>query len=346
MSESESTLAGVTEPRPLVSAVANDPGSGEVQVVIGLLTYRRNSCLEQLLPVLIDQCAPLGATILVIDNDPAGGAEESVQRWAGQGVNYIHEPRPGIAAARNRALDDAKGDLLVFIDDDELPLDRWLTELVDSWRIWRCAAVTGPVETIFEASVDPWILACGVLKPMKFKTGTEVRGAATNNLLLDLAQITALALRFDERFGLTGGEDTMLSHTLVRRGGSIRWCEEARVIDRISPLRTNRRWMLLRTFRSGTTWSRVAVLLSGSGWRRLLERADLSVRALYRIASGTARFGRGMVRRDLGDRASGICAAAAGLGMLLGAFGYIHQEYGRKSLRQPGWRRLNRKAQH
>ena len=82
-----------------------------------------------------------------------------------------------------------------------------------------------------------------------------MHGAATNNLLLDLAQLRTLGIRFDDRFGLTGGSDTLLTHTLVKRGAQIRWCDDAVMRETVPVERATRRWALRRTFRTGNGWS-------------------------------------------------------------------------------------------
>ena len=85
--------------------------------MVAALTYRRPTELATLLPRLVDQAqrAAVRASVLVIDNDPDGGARATCE---GQPIRYVHEPRPGIAVARNRALDESPdADLLVFIDD-------------------------------------------------------------------------------------------------------------------------------------------------------------------------------------------------------------------------------------
>ena len=252
-------LGAPLPPRP-ARRVTTSGTNREVRVVVGVLTYQRPDGLSRLLPALVAQAAEVGARIVVVDNDPDGRAEPHVRHWASRGVCYVHEPRPGLAAGRNCALNAARhADVLVFIDDDEVPSSGWLGELVRGWERWRCAAVTGPVRAVFDGQADPWILASGVFERRRLPTGAQVAGAATNNLLLDVAHVRALGLTFDERFGLTGGEDTMFVHDLLRRGGTIRWCDEAEVHEPVRPDRASRRWVLRRMFRAGTTWSRVAL---------------------------------------------------------------------------------------
>jgi glycosyltransferase involved in cell wall biosynthesis len=154
-----------------------DPGTS---VVLAMATYRRPDHVRRIVPLLVEQAAtmPSAVRVVIVDNDPGGTAAEAVQPWASAGVEYLHEPRPGIAAARNRALAAAaQDDVLVFIDDDEEPAADWLRTLVRAWSEWQCAAVAGPVQARFEHEPDPWVLACGVFDRVLRPTGMSLRGA-------------------------------------------------------------------------------------------------------------------------------------------------------------------------
>jgi GT2 family glycosyltransferase len=295
--------------------------SGDESVVVAVLTYRRVDRLGRLLPLLIEQAAVVRADVLVIDNDPAGSARAAA---VAHRVRYVHEPRPGIAAARNRAMAEA-GDAaaVVFIDDDELPGANWLALLVAAWREWSCAAVSGPVRAEFAAPASRWVQASGAFDRRRRPSGTVVDGAPTNNLLLDLRTVREFGLAFDERFGLTGGEDTMFSHTLRRRGGQIRWCDEAEVIEPVAPERAGRRWVLRRSFRAGTTWAAMELALAQGG--PLRTRLSLTGRALARIAAAALR----LLSPWLEHRARAEVEIVSCAGMLLGAYGRTFAEYRR-----------------
>jgi glycosyltransferase involved in cell wall biosynthesis len=248
-------------------------------------------------------------------------------------VRYVHEPRPGIAAARNRALAEAgDAEVLVFVDDDELPTPSWLQQLIDHWMQWRCTAVAGPVIPRFEGGEpDPWVVGCGVFDRASRPTGTPVPGAATNNLLLHLPQLRKLDLGFDEEFGLSGGSDSMLTRTMVKKGAVIRWCDEAAVWDYVPAARTTRSWVLKRSLRTGNGWSRVALALSGSPRRQWSVRLDLTLRGLVRIARGLRNLLLGTITWSIRHRAVGACQVATGVGVLLGAYGFISMEYLRRN---------------
>lgn len=300
--------------------------------MVAVLTYRRPAELGALLPELVRQAAAVTGPcrVLVVDNDPAQGAAQVVDRCPDPRVQYVAEPRPGIAAARNRALQAAQGaDLLVFIDDDEQPVPSWLQALLDVHAGTGAAGVVGPVVSRFAGQPEPWIVAGQFFRRRRLPTGTDVDVAATNNLLLDLAQVRALGLRFDERFGLSGGSDTLFTRQLVRRGGRLVWCDEALVVDRVPLSRLTRRWVLQRALRSGNSRSRTSVELAHSAAGRLRARCAGTLHGGVRVAAGGTRAVAGVLLRRQAWQALGFRTLARGLGMVGGAWGWTWSEYRR-----------------
>lgn len=314
---------------PPLSPAAVSPAAA---VVVAVLTYRRPAELAVLLPELSRQASGRPAIrVLVIDNDPAASGEAVVAAANDPAVRYVHEPRPGIAAARNRALDEAASyDLLIFIDDDEWPNPTWLQSLLEVHDRTSSAAVVGPVISEYAAEPDPWIKAGRFFDRRRLPSGTQIEVAATNNLLLDLRQVRAFGLRFDEALGLSGGSDTLFTRELHHRGGMLVWCDEAIVVDKVPIERLTRRWVLLRALRSGNSWSRTSIKLSPSVVDRSLVRIRLTGRGLLRTVSGTSQYCVGFVARNTASRARGLRTAARGIGMVSGAYGYAYSEYRRR----------------
>ncbi len=300
--------------------------------VVAVLTYRRTQYLPALLDALVEQAATVHprAEVLVVDNDPDASAADVVLGWAGHGVRYAHEPRPGISAARNRALTEAsRAEVLVFIDDDELPCPGWLARLVGAWRTWGCAAVAGPVSSHLPAPASAWVAGTGVFDRRRETTGALVGGAGAGNLLLDVAQVRRLGLAFDERLGLTGGEDTLFTHELVHRGGELRWCDEAEAVESVPADRVTRAWVLRRCFRSAGSWSRAEISLAAGAAGRLRTRAGILARAAVRLALALLALVPATVRRDAGARGAAVATLASYAGLVVGALGFVPREYGR-----------------
>lgn len=320
------------------------PGPERPRLTVAVLTYLRNAYLAELLPALVEQAESAAGRarvrILVVDNDPAGGAERTAGEAAGAAgavrpdgagpeIVYVHEPEPGIVAGRNRALDESgREDLLVFVDDDEIPRPGWLAALLDARERHGCAAVTGPTPPVFETAPDPWVAACGAFDSWEAADGARVRSADTGNLLLDLGRVRALRLRFDPRYGLTGGEDSLFTRRLTLAGEEIRFAAGAVVDKRVPAQRARRDWVLRRARRSGSTWARVRIDTA--------PRARAALRLGYAV-KGLARAGRdgalALLARaggDVASRAVHEVGARGGLGMVVGALGGSVAEYGRK----------------
>ena len=330
-----------TRPDDPTGVVAD--GSEGLLLRIAVLTFRRPQDISEALPRLLEQAASvtrpgLVAEVLVIDNDPERSAAELVESFAAAHpetpVRYEHEPSPGISAARNRALSaSGDADLLVFIDDDERPTSDWLALLLQTYLERRCAAVVGPVISEFEVEPEPWVVAGDFFRRRRLPTGSVVEVAATNNLLLDLHQVRALGLTFDEQFGISGGGDTMFTRSLVHGGGVMIWNDEAVVIDVVPADRVTRKWVMRRAFRSGNSWSATSLKLEPTGARRALVRGRLAAKGLVRLAGGGARLLAGQALRNQVLSARGMRTLARGSGVLAGVWGLTYQEYARRPRR-------------
>lgn len=314
-------------------------------VVIGVLTFRRPDDLAALVPLLLREAALAeahgdtdhgqgpGVEILVVDNDPAASARPVVESIGAERVRYVVEPVPGIAAARNRVLTEAQeADFLLFIDDDERPCEGWLRLMLDTRAREKAAGVAGAVVSSFSGELDPWVAAGGFFERRRLRTGTPVAVAATNNLLLDMAVVRSLGLRFDERFGISGGSDTLFTRRLTARG-QIVWCDEAVVTDHVPAARMTREWVLRRAFRSGNSACLVDRALAGSPLERLRSRLRFVARGTLRLAGGAARWLVGAVTFSERHRARGMRTSARGGGMLAGAAGIVYREYRRSPRR-------------
>lgn len=320
----------------------------DLTVAIGVLTFRRPMELAHCLTLVAEHVAataPDGAglrarslivTLLVVDNDPAGSARATVEAVRAivepaVRLQYVIEPTPGIAAARNRALDEtADADVLVFIDDDEWPTESWLAPLLSEWERSGATAVMGRVVSRFASTPDPWVEAGEFFRRRSLPTGTDIQVAAAGNMLLDRVEVARLGVRFDEALALGAGEDSLFSRQLVRGGGRIAWCEESVVIDRVPNDRMTRRWVLDRARSHGNTETVVALRMSEGPSERARVRLTALGRGAARAVAGTGRFGFGLASRSLRHQARGLRTAYRGVGIASGALGVAVQEYARE----------------
>ena len=323
------------------------------RLTIAIPTFRRPEDLKRAISGVLGQAAEQAGgeiisdvEVLVIDNDARGSAREAALAAAadatavvrtspdepmepgGVSVRYVVEERPGVAAVRNRALDETpERDLLIFIDDDEEPEPGWLAALVGMRASTGCQAVAGPVIPVYEVEPEEWVRQGEFFVRKTWPTGTIRPVAASNCLLLDLGFVRRKGLRFDEAFGATGGEDTLFTRRLSAAGGVIRWCDEARVRDHVPASRLARPWILRRQRSHAATSVRVELALAGGGVQPAI-RARAAVGGLVRIVVGGLRTAGGTLIRSPQHAAKGARLLARGRGILAASVGGgVHREY-------------------
>ncbi|AMD86742.1 hypothetical protein AXF14_02910 [Actinomyces radicidentis] len=312
--------------------------SPKASVAVAVLTYKRPDHAAQLVPVLdaamseVTDDRPL--RLIVVDNDPEATAREIIAAGAATAVHevtYVHEPEPGIAAARNAALEACTEDAIVFIDDDERPETGWLPALIATWEETGAEAVVGPVLPDFEVEPDPWVVAGGWFDHGRHTTGYVMPAAATNNLLLEMATMRRLGLRFDLGFGISGGSDTMLTRTLIRDGGRIVWCDEAVVNDEVPAKRLTRQWVTRRAYRSGNSWASVDLALARQEGRgaEIRSRLHQGLRGAERVALGSVMVAAALLRGSERAHSKSVRFIQRGRGMVAGALGSKYMEYKR-----------------
>lgn len=318
-------------------------------VTVAVVTYRRNDHLARLLPHLAEHAREAIAAghptgVLIVDNDAALGAKACVERAAAEHgdvrVRYVPEPEPGIAAARNRALEACDTDVLVFIDDDETPREHWLTRLLATHTATGAAAVAGPVEPTYPEQpqahpLRPWIVDGPFHASPDISDGALMTHAATSNLLLDMRQVNDLGVRMPS-VGTRGGEDVIFTDRITRAGGEIIWCRRAVVTETVPDERLRPGWVLTRSMIDGSNES--ARQLDPAAARTAGTRLGLTGAGALRIGAGAARAATGVARRSPASVGGGLHTLMRGSGMCLGAWDIVHDGYARNG--RPRWRRV------
>jgi len=70
--------------------------------------------------------------LVIVDNASTDETRQVAERFRQRFPNcvrYLVEPQPGLSRARNAAIKNAQGDIIVFTDDDVLVTENWLKEI-------------------------------------------------------------------------------------------------------------------------------------------------------------------------------------------------------------------------
>jgi len=178
-------------------------------ITVGVATYNRAAVLRQMLACLVRQeYPPDRLELLVIDNNspdntravvaefyaPIANGDENQSALSpsrqesnapktqpAHAVRTIREPKQGLGHARNRAIAEARGDIIVLPDDDILMEPDWLqtlcAPLIIEWREGRqsIGCVAGEVIPIFPDGLPEWVREWH--GPQGFRSAADGAGA-------------------------------------------------------------------------------------------------------------------------------------------------------------------------
>lgn len=175
-----------------------------ISVVIA--TKDRAPFLERALASLRGQVGAPAFEAIVVDNGSRDATPQIVAAAAAaMSITYVYEAEPNRGAARNRGIARARGETIVFVDDDVWLPERFLA--AHATHAGSQFVVCGPILNV--PSYDA--------KPKPTTANYSRAFLCTCNVSLPRAALEAVG-GFDERFELYGWEDTELGLRLREAG--------------------------------------------------------------------------------------------------------------------------------
>lgn len=230
--------------------------NGTKHISVCVCTYKRPHLLKRLLRDITNQETDglFSYSIVVADNDHLRSAEPVVSEFAATSsvpIQYCVEPQQNISLARNRVIENAHGDFVALIDDDEFCSNRWLLTLLQACSRYGVDGVLGPVKRHFDEEPPKWIVKGNFYERSTFPTGTVLRwqDGRTGNVLLKKCILAAGDPPFKPEF--RGGEDQDFFRRMIEKGYAFIWCEEAVAYEVVPPIRWQRMYMLRKALLRG-----------------------------------------------------------------------------------------------
>jgi succinoglycan biosynthesis protein ExoM len=224
-------------------------------ISVCICTYKRPELLGRLLSKLEEQKTEglFDYSIVVADNDYSESGRpvvESRVRQSNIPITYYVEQEQNIALARNKAIENAKGDFIGLIDDDEFPGEQWLLNLYKAVNQYKSDGILGPVQPYFEADPPRWVLKGRFFDRPTHPSGhvLDWRNTRTGNALLRRELFEED--RFNPILG-SGGEDRDFFRRKIEEGHSFVWYNEAPVFETVQPERWKRRVLIKRALLRG-----------------------------------------------------------------------------------------------
>lgn len=128
-----------------------------------ICTYNRAKYVSPLLDsIAANDLSMTEYEILLVDNNCTDNTKEVceafVEKHRDVNFRYVVEPEQGLSAARNKGIKEAKGDIIVYIDDDALVDSHYLRTYAEWFESHPVTmACGGPIEPLYETSEPAWM---------------------------------------------------------------------------------------------------------------------------------------------------------------------------------------------
>ncbi|MFH1371546.1 MAG: glycosyltransferase [Planctomycetota bacterium] len=243
-------------------------------LTVAIPTYNRAQMLSITLESLRTLRCPNGADyeILVVNNNSRDNTDEMIRKYTEllfPRLRSASESRQGLSNARNRALHDAKGEIVCFLDDDVKVDASWLEVVANAFREYSAAVVGGRSYLIYPTSRPGWLAPERQILLSRLDHGAQTL-VNTNKILFGLnfsvrRQIALEVGGFNANLGRCGkslisGEERDFCERIRKAGGIIVY-EPKAVVGHIIPAeRLSKRWFLKRCYAGGVSSKRIMVL--------------------------------------------------------------------------------------
>jgi glycosyltransferase involved in cell wall biosynthesis len=131
-------------------------------ITVGICTFNRAESLRGTLDSLAAMrvASDLAWEIVLVNNNCTDHTDDLISQYIGRlPVRREFEPVPGKSNALNRVIDVARGEYIVWTDDDVLVDAGWLTAYAEAFRRWPDAAVFGGrIIPQYEVPVAKWVI--------------------------------------------------------------------------------------------------------------------------------------------------------------------------------------------
>lgn len=244
---------------------ANDRSPVDLSVVVA--TRNRAALLPACLDALGRQCTDARFEVVVVDNGSADATADVVERHALRDprVRLVAEHVVGLSRAKNAGIACARGDLVLFTDDDVVLPDGWIAAYVEFFSAPRATPVLagGPVLAVAD-DLSPWpawIGAPGTADLPRLYHGAAVRRLGSFEQLwgANMAarrELLAAVGGFDESIGVRGEvrgtfEDVDLVERVAAYGGECWYVPAAVLYHRTAKTAATPRALAARAFARG-----------------------------------------------------------------------------------------------
>src|SRR5690606_8589648 len=138
--------------------------------------------------------------VIIVDNDELEEGRSVVEAYRDRSVldvKYFTQPIKNISITRNKGVEMATGDYIMFIDDDGYADPLWIYEMLSCLHKYNADGVFGTVLPYFEEGVSELFIKGKFFERLIQNTGEISKYKRTTNCLIKREVLNSIAWPFD-----------------------------------------------------------------------------------------------------------------------------------------------------
>ena len=215
-------------------------------LTIGICTWNRAKLLDMSLDAFKNVCMPgaIDWEILVVNNNSTDETDDIIEKHAENlPIRRLFEPQAGKSFALNHAIREARGDYILWTDDDVIVDRNWVKAYANAFDMWPNAVFFGgPILPWFEHEPPEWLneetipIVASAFAILDFEEGfsefTYEKLPYGNNMAVRSKEQRRHL--YNTKYGPRPnseacGEETMVMYELLKNGYEGRWVPQAKV---------------------------------------------------------------------------------------------------------------------
>jgi len=235
---------------------------------IVICTFNRCNAINNVIKTVINQNIDILYEILIIDNKSTDKTQEVIHETTEKStipIKYIYEGKQGLSFARNKGVQEAIGEIILFIDDDAVAEKNWINSHMSAYTDSRVFCAGGPIKPIWALERPVWLtddvlayLSVNEYKNLyETKTFNEPTYPWGTNISFRKSVFSTYGM-FPTNLGRSGtnlvsNEEYFLCKKIEASGKIVRFIPEAIVHHHIPAERMNRLWFYRRAYAQGVS---------------------------------------------------------------------------------------------